>query len=449
MRVTSQIEEARQLHADAIEKMNDQDTKIQALPEDTPQAERDFHLGLFGAFKAEAERNAETLERLVAIQRAKDLIPSDGEVVEAAESQRQRIEVGAEPAVYSQHTAATGTSFFKDARDAVHGNFEARDRLERHGRQVAAEVRDISTTATAGGNFVPPAYLGDFYAKFARESRPFADVLPKQPLMSAGMSITIPRITTGTTVIVSQTENSTAPAETNIVEALLTVPVRTIAGMQDVSQQLLDRADPGMDQIIFNDLRAAYDMYLDQQLISGTGSNGQHLGVRAVSSPNTVTYTDASPTGAELLPKLYDASQQIHTNRLAPPEVVLFHPRRSAMLAASLSSTFPLFQQGAFNRGVGSQNLGQIMGPLGLQEVADANIGTTYGAGTNEDEVYVLRVSDMLLWEGPLQLRVYPEVGSGTLTVRLLLWAYSAFASGRYPKSISIVSGTGLAAPSF
>jgi hypothetical protein len=362
----------------------------------------------------------------------------------------QRVSIVSEPRTYTQQSSARGVSFFKDIVDATVGqNYIARERLERHSREEELETRDISTTVTAGGNFVPPNYLGEFYAEFAREGRPFADILPKQPLMTTGMSITIPRITTGTTVIVSQTENSTAPAETNLVEALLTVPVRTVAGMQDLSQQLFDRADPGMDQVIFNDLRSAYDMYLDTQLIQGTGANGQHLGIRAVSSPNTVTYTDASPTAAELLPKLYDGVQQIHTNRFAPPTHILFHPRRSAFLASNLSSTFPLFQQGSFNRGVGAQDIGQIVGPLGLREVADANIGTTYGAATNEDEIYVIRALDMLLFEGPLQTRVYPEVGSGTLTVRLMLWAYSAFASARFPKSISIVSGTGLAAPTF
>jgi hypothetical protein len=289
------------------------------------------------------------------------------------------------------------------------------------------------------------------YAEFARESRPFADTLPSSTLPTAGMSMTIPRITTGTTVIVSQTENSTAPAETNIVDSNLTVSVRTIAGMQDVSQQLFDRSDPGIDQIVFNDLRAAYDMYLDTQLLSGTGSNGQHLGIRAVASPNTVTYTDATPTAAELTPKLYDAIQQIATNRHAPAQVIVMHPRRAAWLASNLSSTFPLFQVGALNQAAGQQDVGQIINVSGLRVVSDSNIVTTYseGGSTNEDEVYVVRTSDMHLWEGPLQVRVYPEVGSGTLTVRLLLFAYSAFASDRFSKSVSIIKGSGLAAPTF
>jgi hypothetical protein len=37
----------------------------------------------------------------------------------------------------------------------------------------------------------------------------------------------------------------------------------------------------------------------------------------------------------------------------------------------------------------------------------------------------------------------------GTLQVRLQVLAYSAFISGRQPKSISIISGTGLVAATF
>lgn len=449
MKVTTQIEEARNQHAAAIEQMDDQDAKIQALPDDTPDEERKFHLALFEKRQEEAERWAETLERLVAIQRAKGLVPGD-KTDEAAAEQRERVEIVNDP-VYKPN----GTqSFFRDVISASrNADAIAGERLARNDKLTKAELekRDISTASTAGGGFVPPVYMGDYYAAFARESRPFANTVPTSPLASSGMAITVPRITTGTTVIVSQTENSTAPAETNIVDSNLTVSVRTIAGMQDVSQQLFDRSDPGIDQIVFNDLRAAYDMYLDTQLLAGTGSNGQHLGIRAVTSPNTTSYTTATPTAAGLTPKLYDAIQKVATNRHADPEVVVMHPRRAAWLASNLSSTFPLFQVGALNQAVGSQNIGQIINVSGLQVVSDSNISTIYseGGNTDEDEIYVVRTSDMHLWEGPVQVRVYPEVGSGTLTVRLLLFAYSAFASDRYGKSVSIVKGSGLAAPTF
>lgn len=450
-KVASQIEEAQRIHQEAIQRMEEVDIKIQALPEDAPADERELLNSLFLRYKDDANRAAETLERLVAIERSRSLVPGDEETQPLANEQRKRVEVG-DDHVYRRNDPTV--SFFADVIAATRNHDSvAGERLERNNKLTKAELerRDISTASTAGGGFVPPIYLGEMYAEFARESRPFADTIPTSTLPSAGMAITIPRITTGTTVIVSQTENSTAPAETNIVDSNLTVNVRTIAGMQDVSQQLFDRSDPGIDQIVFNDLRAAYDMYLDTQLLSGTGSNGQHLGIRGVTSPNEVTYTDATPTAAELTPKLYDAIQQIATNRHAPAEVIVMHPRRAAWLASNLSSTFPLFQVGGLTQAVGSQNIGQIINVSGLRVVSDSNVGTTYseGGGTNEDEVYVVRTSDMHLWEGPLQVRVFPEVGSGTLTIRLLLFAYSAFASDRFGKSVAIVKGSGLAAPTF
>lgn len=446
MKITTQIEEAKRLHQEAIERMDEQDIKIQALPDDATSEERALHKSLFDKYQLESVRGAETLERLVAIQQAKEIVPAAPEVVQAEE--RQRITVGEEPKTYRQ--TDPNRSFFRDLVAAyVNQDTESRERLERNNREMAFEQRDITTSATAGGGFVPPSYLQSYYAEYARESRPFADTVPSSPLNSVGMTITIPRITTGTTVTHIITQNSTAPAETNIVDSNLDVPVVTLAGMQDVSQALFERSDPSIDQIVFNDLRADYDRYLDTQMLSGTGANGQHLGIRAVTSPNTVTYTQATPTAALTTPKVYDAIQQIATNRHAPAEVIVMHPRRSAWLASNLSSTFPLFQVGGLNQAAGTQDIGSLISVSGLKVVSDSNVGILYGASTTEDEIYVVRTSDMHLWEGPLQARVMPEVGSGTLTVRLILHGFSAFASARFAKSITVVSGTGLIAPTF
>ena len=455
-RVTTQIEEAKRLHQEAIERMDEQDVKIQALPEDLPKEEREFHAGLFEKYAEDAQRRAETLERLVAIQNARGLAPADTNDSNAADipssGHRTVGQVVSEPRTYRAAGQGGNQSFFRDLVDTyVNQGAESRERLTRHMREmvVEGEVRDISTSSTAGGGFVPPVYMGEYYAAYARESRPFADIVPTSPLVASGMTLTIPRITTGPTVTHIITENSTAPAETNLVDSNLSVPVVTIAGMQDVSQALFERSDPSIDQIVFNDLRADYDRYLDTQMLSGTGANGQHLGIRAVSSPNTVTYTQATPTAALTTPKLYDAIQQIASNRHAPAEAIIMHPRRSAWLASNLSSTFPLFQVGGLNQAAGQQDIGSLVTISGLRVVSDSNVGILYGASTTEDEIYVVRASDMHLWEGPLSARVMPEVGSGTLTVRLILHGFSAFASARYAKSITIVSGTGLISPSF
>lgn len=83
----------------------------------------------------------------------------------------------------------------------------------------------------------------------------------------------------------------------------------------------------------------------------------------------------------------------------------------------------------------------------GLPVFLDQNMPTTLGAGT-EDAVLTFRGADHLLFEGPLRTRALPEVLSGTLTVRLQVYAYSAVILGRFPAGVSKITGTGLIAPS-
>lgn len=450
MKPTTQLEEARERLAESVEKMEDWDTKAQSLPDEADEKEITFVREAYEVSRRENKRWQETVDRLAEIDAAKR--DAAGRVEPSDDSEKKPpagfIRVGDETneRTYSQRTSAVGRSFFIDLVNAGRGDMEARTRLERHTHEVAVERRDLSTTVTAGGNFIPPQYLGELYAELPRPGRPFADAIGARPLMATGMNLTVPRITTGTAVVLQAGDNA-AVQETDVVEALLTVPVRTIAGQQDVSQQLFDRSEPGIDQILFSDLRRAYDSQLDSNLLNGTGANN-HVGIRSVSSVNTVTFT--SPvTAAALVPKIYDAIQQIESNRYTQADMIIMHPRRSAWLASNLSSTFPLFQLGTLTQASGTQDVGMTTSLSGLKVVRDANVRTQDGAATNQDEIYVVSSSDLLLYEGPLQARVLSDVGSGTLTVRLQLFGYSAFASGRQPKAISIVSGAGLVAPAF
>jgi hypothetical protein len=63
----------------------------------------------------------------------------------------------------------------------------------------------------------------------------------------------------------------------------------------------------------------------------------------------------------------------------------------------------------------------------------------------------VIRADELYLWEDPAgpYIETFRDVGSGTLTVRFRLHNYWAQLNARRPKAISVVSGTGLAAPTF
>jgi hypothetical protein len=55
----------------------------------------------------------------------------------------------------------------------------------------------------------------------------------------------------------------------------------------------------------------------------------------------------------------------------------------------------------------------------------------------------------LILWEGTPKFRALPEILSGTLQVRYQMYCYSAFMPGRFPPSMSLATGSGLAAVSF
>ena len=354
------------------------------------------------------------------------------------------------------YSERSDSSFFKDAYNAqFKSDFTAQDRLARHMREEEIERRDVGTPQFDG--LVIPQYLVDLAAPLARAGRPFADFATnKMTLPPSGMTLNISRMTTGSSTAVQVTQND-AVSETDVDDTLLTVNVRTIAGQQDISRQAIERGT-GIDVFVAADLIKSWHTTLDSQILNGAGTAGTIKGLRA-SGGNAITFTSTAPTVGLLYPKLADAIQQIQTNSFTNPTHFIMHPRRLAFLLAAVDSTNrPLVvpaANGPMNAsgvGAGSSaygNSGYQM--MGLPIITDANIGTTYGTTTNQDEIYVVNAGESHLWEqpgSPFTLR-YDATGAGSLTIKTVVYGYAAYTAERYPLAASIISGTGLSAPSF
>jgi HK97 family phage major capsid protein len=348
-------------------------------------------------------------------------------------------------------------SFVKDAFTAKFSNdYAAAERLARHSREEEIERRSVGTGNFAG--LVIPQYLVDLAAPFARAGRPTADFATnKMALPAAGMTLNISRMTTGTTTAVQAAEND-AISNTNADDTLLTVNVRTIAGQQDISKQAIERGT-GIDQFIIQDLIRGWHTTLDNQILNGTGSSGQILGVTDTPGVNTVGFTTASPTAELLYPKLADAYQKVQTSVFQNPTHWIMHPRRLAFLLASVDTAGrPLVvptlggPMNAMATGSGQAYYGNSgYSLMGLPIVADANVVTDNGAGSDEDRIYCVNANELHLWEqagSPFALN-FDATGAGSLTIKSVVYGYSAFTAGRYPGAVSIISGTGLVAPTF
>lgn len=318
------------------------------------------------------------------------------------------------------------------------------------------ERRAINRVDGSGGEFVPPVWLLDEYAAYARAGRPFADRLRNIPLPAGTDSINIPRITLGglTGIQTADNQNVTAQDPTT---ATVTANVRTIAGQIDAAMQLLDQSPIAFDEIMFQDLLADYALQLDTQLWSGTGASGQLLGILNTGSIGAVTFTSGSPTVPLMWPKLAGALNTVSGSRKRMPDAFWSHSQRWLWAAAQLDANnrpFFLAASNGPNNALGIQEGnynqdGPVTNVLAVPWFLDLNIPTNLGGGTNQDIMVATVMNDHLLFEGDQNVRVLKEILSGSLGIRFQIYSYVAATFGRFPGSTCTVGGTGFTTPSF
>jgi len=331
----------------------------------------------------------------------------------------------------------------------------APDATERLARHQAYEMEKRALTTTTFGGLIPPNYLLDMYAKALRNGRVFADQVNHQEMPETGMSIIIPRLTTGLTAAIQSSENATVATQ-DIVESDLTVNIRTIAGYSPVSRQALERAQYN-EAILMEDLIARYNQTLDVQCINGDGTGVNMLGVLQTSGIKT-----SAATGSSNLPAVYaniaDVIQQINAavgGLGYVADKIIMHPRRWGSFVAAVDTTnrpilgisgLPAFNIDAQGDSAGYGFVGNLQG---LAVYVDANVPTNLGGGTNEDAIIVTASQVVHLWErpeDPITLAFEQQAGT-SLQVQLVAYGYAAFSAGRYPAASGKV--TGLVPPTF
>ena len=424
---------------------------------DTFIAQREAKLAEAKAIVETAETEArditnEELSQVKEAREAADALAARIEEMDALDAAQSRafaatqtasVQVVSEPATYRE---SGDHSWFRDLYLSTRGDRDATERLHRNN----AEARALSTTDTAGGDFVFPAYLGSEWIKFARAGRVAIDQLNKGALPPGTDSINVPAITTGTVAATQSTQNS-GFNESDAVTATRTAAVHTTGGIQTLSVQLIEQGSVPLDQIILQDLVA--DLYRAMDVWGLSSNASGKYGLLNTPSAISVAYTDASPTVPEFVVAVGNAIQQIHTQRYAAPTRILMHPRRWQWIQTAADGNSRLFivptAQGPFNatgttEGQVPEGLAGTL--LGLPVYVDANIPTNTGSGTNQDPVIVLKADDVHFWESAPKAEVFRETLANTGTVLFRAYQYAAMVS-RYDKSVAIVNGTGLVNP--
>jgi HK97 family phage major capsid protein len=407
-------------------------------------------------------------------ERVADLEAEEARTAEAAKRAAERklpvggAQVTSEELTYRKNN---GRSYIRDLTQAqIFSDGEARERLARHANEVKrapefAEFRATDLTAGTeggGGFFVPPAWLMSQWVEFARPGRPTANLHRSQPLPPGTDVINLPKVASNADGPQVQASEGAAVNDGDWADTSIAVPVRTVAGQQTMSQQLLDMSPLNFDEIIFRDLLGDYAVKVDKQVLYGTGTSGQVTGLRVQSgATNVVVASPGNQTGVEVYGKIADVVQQIHAARFQSAEVIVMHPRRWAWFTTQLDTTNrPLVVPRAYAHenplGTGDL-LGAVQGGpvgdiMGIPVVLDPSIPTneTDAAatpGTTSDPILVLRPSDNLLYESSIRSRVLPEIKAQNLQVVVQVFGYIAYSAARYPAANGAV--TKLVAPTF
>ncbi|MFI5062069.1 MAG: phage major capsid protein [Actinomycetales bacterium] len=341
-------------------------------------------------------------------------------------------------------------SYFRDLNNATKGDRRAIERLTENDRYTAdkgrdharAEIRAMSTAAGSGGEFAPPMWQVDEFVGYRRPGRPTADILNHEALPYGISSINLPTVTLGALTGTQGSQNA-AVANRDFTTGSVTGSVNTIAGQVVISQQDLDQTPINLDTVILGDLQRDYDLQLDVAVIAS---------LAGVSGLNAVTYTDASPTTAKLLPYTQQAIDKVHTGIFAPPRAIVMRPDRWGRIKAAVDSTGrPLVTPDPSYSSYNTFGLAEGQVPQGfggnlnaVPVIMDASIPANLGAGTNQDEIFVLDPSQITLYESAPKAETFQQTYANQLSVLCRFYAYYTVIPNRLPKAISLITGTGL-----
>jgi len=336
-----------------------------------------------------------------------------------------------------------GASLVRDAWYAQREHdTDAQERLRRFHKQTAevqtlvashvafaAQQRINFATVTTGtaAEVIPPGYRPDLFVPQLQQDRPLVNSVARGTIANA-TPFTVPVFASATGMTDDHSQGN-APAEGTILFGTKTVTPGAISGKLPLTREIVDSANPAIDQIALASMRESYAQQTEVKLytvLNGADGAGGVITSGFVPSgaqASTVNVgTDADLTGAILVRHLRGRLARYPFSRFAAPTMALMGQNATALLADAVDTTGR-----SLLPSIGAQNASGLGNAVtqgwSVDGLPHVPAWAMTGVAAGDSQVLQLAMPDVWVWESPV-LSFRFEEKSGPQIIELALFGY-------------------------
>ena len=314
----------------------------------------------------------------------------------------------AAPVAYTKPRSPIKTQahFLEHSIKAQRGNHESAEWIAHAKAEDAKHVNAADDSFTTNPAFKPIQYVSQV-VDTQIGARGAIDAIGTRALPNAGMTVSIPKITTSGSV--AETAEGAGPSETGIVSSYVDATVKAYKGLQRYSVELFDRADPSFYAAMLDNMRRVYAQATEKAVIDELTSGGTQATATAADVDGIVSFVKTET------PAAYLATGELATRYIAGTS------QWGLLIGAQDSTKRPIFSasQPMNSAGeVGTQSLrGNVMG-LDLY-VSNKAVSTSI-----DESAFIVVPSSVAIYESPVLQLSTNVVTTGE--IETMLYGYLA-----------------------
>jgi phage head maturation protease len=300
----------------------------------------------------------------------------------------------------------TQANFLEHSIKAQRGSHESAEWIAHAKAEDAKRLTAADDSFTTNPAFNPTQFVSQVVDNQIG-ARGAIDAIGTRALPNAGMTVSIPKITTSGSV--AETAEGAAPSETGIVSSYVDATVKAYKGLQRYSVELFDRADPSFYQAMLDNMRRVYAQATEAAVIAELTAGGTQASGTTADVDGIVTFVKNET------PAAYLATGELATRYIAGTS------QWGLLIGAQDSTKRPIFSasQPQNSAGeVGTQSLrGNVMG-------LDLYVSNKAVATNIDESAFIVVPSAVAIYESPVLQLSTNVVTTGE--IETMLYGYMA-----------------------